>query len=217
MRHRKLPELAIPGLHEAIVQSIPLSSYDIPVLDIGCGTGAWLERLANLGFTHLHGIDLDIQKFGTDKATCSQANLNDGDWGLGSQKFGLITAIEVIEHLENPGRFFCKIARHLDKNGYLLLTTPNIHSINCRLKFLITGNLASFDSKGDPTHIYPVLINSLQRILPRYSLEIVKQWGYPDQKSLIFRPSTQFVSNLLKTFLPNELPYDTLCLMIRHN
>ncbi len=215
MLHNKLAERTITGLHEVLVQSIAPLSYDTPVLDIGCGTGAWLERLASLGFTSLHGIDLDIEQFGTNKATCSQVNLNSDDWGLGNQKFGLITAIEVIEHLENPGQLFSKVAQHLDHNGVFLLTTPNIHSISCRLKFLITGNMASFDTKGDPTHIYPVLLTSLDRILPRYSLKIVKQWGYPAQGSLIYRKTTQLVAGLLKWVLPQENPGDTLCLIIQ--
>jgi len=151
----QLVERTVAGLHEALVQSIPRLSYDIPVLDIGCGTGAWLERLATMGFSQLYGVERDIKQFRTDKATCSQANLDFDDLGLGDKKFGLITAIEVIEHLENPGRLFSQVSRHLDQQGYFLLTSPNIHSVSCRFKFL-TGKLASFDEKGDPTHIYPV-------------------------------------------------------------
>ena len=135
-----------------------------------------MNRLSKIGFKQLHGIDLEIQQFGAEKATCSQANLDYDDLGLGERKFGLITSIELIEHLENPGRIFSHVAKYLDDDGYFLLTTPNIHSVSCRLKFLTTGKLASFDEKGDPTHIYPVLLNCLNRVLPRYDLKIVTQW-----------------------------------------
>lgn len=215
MSENQLVERTVAGLHEALVQSIPQLSYDIPVLDIGCGTGAWLERLATMGFSQLYGVERDIKQFRTDKATCSQANLDFDDLGLGDKKFGLITAIEVIEHLENPGRLFYQVSRHLDKQGYFLLTSPNIHSVSCRFKFFITGKLASFDEKGDPTHIYPVLLDCLNRILPRYSLEIVRTWGYPAKGSIIYRPATNIISSLLELFLPHEYPGDTLCLLIR--
>ncbi|MFM6476370.1 MAG: class I SAM-dependent methyltransferase, partial [Dolichospermum sp.] len=132
MPKSKLLERTISGLHDNLLQSLPTLSYETPVLDIGCGTGAWLNRLSNFGFKHLHGIDLDIDHFGTEKATCSQANLDYDDLGLGERKFGLITSIELVEHLENPGRLFYHVARHLDNNGYFLLTTPNIHSLSCR-------------------------------------------------------------------------------------
>jgi 2-polyprenyl-3-methyl-5-hydroxy-6-metoxy-1,4-benzoquinol methylase len=163
----------------------------------------------------LHGIDLDIEQFGSKRATCSQANLDYDDLGLGNVKFDLITSIELIEHLENSGRLFYHVANHLNSNGYFLLTTPNIHSINCRFKFLATGKLASFDAKGDPTHIYPVLLDCLNRVLPRYSLKIVDQWGYPTSKSLVFRPSTQIISRFLELFLPNSIAGDTLCMLIQ--
>lgn len=215
MSENQLVERTVSGLHEALVQSLPQLSYDRPILDIGCGTGAWLDRLATMGFRQLHGIDLDIKQFRTDKATCSQANLDSDDLGLGDKKFSLITAIEVIEHLENPGRLLYQVSRHLEQEGYFLLTTPNIHSVSCRFKFLLTNKLASFDEKGDSTHIYPVFLYCLNRILPRYSLEIVKTWGYPVKGSIIYRRTTQIISSLLNLFLPHDYPGDTLCLLIQ--
>ena len=96
-----------------------------------------------------------------------------------------------------------------------MLTTPNIHSIHCRLKFLLTGKLASFDEKGDPTHIHPILMTCLNRILSRYSLEIIKQWGYPVKGSFIYRQSTSLPANFLELLLPGLTHGDTLCLLIQ--
>lgn len=215
MNKNEFLERTIPGLHDALTQALPDLSYDTPILDIGCGTGAWLERLASKGFYSLHGIDQDTAQFQTKKATCSQANLDYDDLGLGVQKFGLITAIEVIEHLENPGRLFYHVNRHLQPQGYFLITTPNIHSVGCRLRFLLTGNLKSFDAKGDSTHIYPVLLTALNRVLSRYSLKIVKKWGYPTKGSLISRKSTQLLTGFIELILPNSEPGDTLCLLMQ--
>lgn len=215
MNEKQFLERTLPGLHEALIQELPKFNYDTPILDIGCGTGAWLERLANNGFYCLQGIDQDTEQFQTKKATCCSANLDYDDLGLGEQKFGLITAIEVIEHLENPGRLFYHVSRHLQPQGYLLITTPNIHSVGCRLRFLFTGNLKSFDAKGDPTHIYPVVLPALNRVLSRYSLKIVKKWGYPTKGSLISRKSTQLITGIMELILPNPDPGDTLCLLIQ--
>jgi len=216
MSEKKLVERTISGLHDSLIHSLPKLSPDTPVLDIGCGTGAWLERLANIGFNKLQGIDIDTNQFRTNKAICSRANLDYDDFNL-DNKFGLITAIEIIEHLKNPGRLFFYVQHYLDENGYFLMTTPNIHSVSCRLKFLITGKLASFDEKGDQTHIYPVLLNSLHRILPRYSLKIVETWGYPINGSLIYRRSITLISFLLEFIIPNKNPGDTLCILIQKN
>lgn len=215
MLREPLTERTIAGLHSALLQRLPEISHAAPVLDIGCGTGAWLERLATAGFRCLHGIDLDAEQFQASGATCSKGNLDLEEIDLGEQKYELISAIELVEHLENPGRLFQLVSKCLDAKGYFLLTTPNIHSLRCRLKFFLTGRLASFDEKGDPTHIYPVLLTSLQRLLPRYSLEIVESWSYPDKGSLIYRRPLKMMSAGLGLLLPNQVPGDILCLLIR--
>ncbi len=209
-----LIERTISGLHNSLIPELPQIDPDISVLDIGCGTGAWLDKLAKIGFNDLHGIDLDTQQFKTDRASVSRVNLDCDNLNFDSQ-FDLITAIELIEHLENPGRIFEIVKNNLKQDGYFLLTTPNIHSISCRLKFLLSGKLASFDEKGDITHIYPVLLQSLERILPRYYLEITKQWSYPKKGSMIYRKSTRLISSLLESIIPNNTPGDTLCLLIQ--
>lgn len=210
-----LPERTIAGLHSALLRRLPEISRDAPVLDVGCGSGAWLERLAAAGFRHLHGIDLDEAQFKAGGASCSKGDIDSDEIELGEQKYGLISAIELVEHLENPGRLFKLVSAHLGEGGYFLLTTPNIHSLRCRLKFFLTGRLASFDEKGDPTHIYPVLLTSLQRLLPRYSLEVVERWCYPERGSLIYRRPLKIVAAGLGLVLPDLLPGDILCLLIR--
>ena len=212
-----LVERTVAGLHGALMRYLPLTlSHDCPILDIGCGTGAWLERLADSGFTDLWGVDRDATHFGCERARFLKADLDADRLEIGDTRFGLITAIEVIEHLENPGRLFSIVATFLDRHGYLLMTTPNIHSLLCRFRFCVTGHLKQFDSKGDPTHIYPVLLESLKRVLPRYELEIASQWWYPDDgSSITSRRSLKLVTAVLRILLPDDVPGDLLCLLIR--
>lgn len=187
MTTNNLAERTIGGLHESLIEYLPDHNKSCYVLDIGCGTGAWLNRLADIGYENLYGIDVDVEQIKIDRFQYHQANLDFDDLGLEGQKFDLITSIEVIEHLENPGRLFYHVSKHLSADGTFLLTTPNIHSLDCRLKYFLTGKLKSFDEKGDPTHIYPVLLTSLKRILPRYSLQIIRQWGYPQKRIKSYR------------------------------
>jgi len=211
-----LVERTIPGLHEFLMNLIPESiTYNTPIVDIGCGTGAWLERLANAGFKNLYGIDNDIEQLQTKKATCWQANIDSDDLGFGNKKFCLITSIEVIEHLENPGRFFQHLSGLLAPEGYLIITTPNLNSVLCRLRLLLTGNLRSFDQKGEPTHIYPVFMTPLNRILQNYNFEIVYKCTYPLKGSITSRPSLKWMSSILSLVIKDELPGDILCLLIQ--
>ena len=209
-----LVERTLQGLHQALVNRIPAIDRNGPVLDVGCGTGAWLHRLGALGFTDLHGIDLDTSHFAADRATATQANLDYDDIGLGSRKFSLITAIELVEHLENPGRLFYHVSRHLEDDGIFIMTTPNIHSALARMRFFVTGNLKQFDIKGDPTHIYPVLLTSLERVLPRHGLAILNRWNFPEYGSITSRFSTKMAAKLARFVVPDPDPGDILCMMI---
>ncbi len=215
MSNDKLVERTLGGLHAALIDHLPPMGKDEPVLDIGCGTGAWLHRLGGLGYSNLHGIDMNADDFATDRATVSQANLDYDDVGLGDRKFKLITAIELLEHLENPGRLFHHVSRHLADDGAFLVSTPNVHSALCRMRFFLTGNLKQFDAKGDPTHIYPVLLTSLERVLPRHGLRIDRRWAYPEGESITSRGTTRLLAALARSFVPDPVPGDTLCLLIR--
>jgi len=211
-----LHERALSGLHSALISRIAHVSRDARVLDTGCGTGAWLERLAEAGFRHLHGIDRDLSEFGCGRATASHGNLDDVDLGLEARKFDLITAIEVLEHLENPGRLFAHLQRHLAENGTVLLTTPNVQSLQCRLRFALTGKLQQFDEKADPTHLLPWPMISLERMFKRYGFQADAIWTFPERcGSTCSRPAIRRLARLLSFALPNDLAGDILCVLVR--
>jgi len=172
--------------------------------------------MAGLGFTNLWGVDKDTQQFQCRRARCLEFDLDADDLDLGEIKFDLITAIEVVEHLENPGHLFSSVAYYLSNSGYFLMTTPNIQSLLCRFRFFMSGHLKQFDHKGDLTHIYPVLLTALRRVLLRNQLEIVSQWCYPpDGSSITSRRSLALTVTVLKLFLRDPVPGDMLCLLIR--
>lgn len=211
----KLYEKTIGGLHSFLTERLPKIANDAPILDIGCGSGAWLQRLGRMGYKNLFGVEKQELPVEIKNAVFFRANVDLNDWNLSERRFGLITAIEVIEHLQNQGHFLYNVSRYLDRGGYFLLTTPNIHSINARLRFFIQGQMKSFDHKGDPTHIYPVLLPCLKKQLSACSMTIVRQWGYPEQGSLVSKVSTQIISRFFEFLLPKIQEGDTLCLLIQ--
>ncbi len=174
-----LRECAAPGLHDQAFTRVQrlYPSGCAPVLDLGGGTGAWTDRLARSGFGEVVALDLNPSVFaGSSQFICGDLN-QDFAFLMPGRKFRLITAIEVIEHLENPAHFLRQCALLLDPDGWLVLTTPNIESMPSRIKFLVQGRIRHFDANGDPTHITPIHSFLLNRLAARAGLTVCERVG----------------------------------------
>jgi len=214
-----LTERANSGLHDSIdakIQSLPIGKED-SILDVGCGTGAFLSRLALNGYKSLHGVDIALPAQPVDSVSFSALDLDTGSIPFADGSMKLIVSIEVLEHIENVGIFFKELSRILDPNGYILLTTPNVHSLEARLRFLLTGKLKQFDELSDPTHLYPVLQYPLARLLNRHSLSVEAISGFPENgTSPTSRSSLQLAARVLRAMGLKAFPAgDHLCLQIR--
>jgi 2-polyprenyl-3-methyl-5-hydroxy-6-metoxy-1,4-benzoquinol methylase len=144
--YRGLMMRCAPGTHETAAAMI--EELKIPrgaVLDVGSGSGALLARLKDTGFTDLTAVELDAAKFGLEGVTPLAVDLN-SDFAAGfGRRFKLITAVEIIEHLDSPRHFLMQLRELLDEDGILLLTTPNVADWMGRIRFLLTGTLRYFD------------------------------------------------------------------------
>lgn len=173
----KLREIATPSLHDEVYQHL-LSLIPKPsgnAMDLGAGTGAWSERLIQLGFGRVIALDQNRRQF-QGNAQFIEGNLNDAfSRTFDAGTFSLVTAIEVIEHVENPSHFLRQCSQLLSQNGYLIITTPNIESMPGRLKFLLSGRLRHFDQNGDKTHITPIDLFLLRRLAAPAGLEVLER------------------------------------------
>jgi 2-polyprenyl-3-methyl-5-hydroxy-6-metoxy-1,4-benzoquinol methylase len=99
---------------------------------------------------------------------------------IGAASFSLITAIEVIEHMESPIGFLRNIGHLISPGGVAVLTTPNVDSLPARSKFLFKGKIRTMDEHSEPTHISPVFFDLLQRqFLPRAGLRLREHLVFP--------------------------------------
>ena len=96
------------------------------VLEIGCGIGDFLARLAQRGW-ECYGVELSEQAART-AADRSGATVYAGAFeslDLGSRTFDAIFAFHVIEHLLDPREVLLKARELLRPSGYLVLSVPN--------------------------------------------------------------------------------------------
>lgn len=98
------------------------------ILDIGCGTGWFLEAAREAGY------QVSGQEVGRDLAAFTAKRLGVKVWNEpfteipGAEKFDVITLFDVIEHVPNPRAVIKAIEEHLHPSGVSLIFTPNLDS-----------------------------------------------------------------------------------------
>jgi 2-polyprenyl-3-methyl-5-hydroxy-6-metoxy-1,4-benzoquinol methylase len=100
------------------------------ILDLGCGRG-WLAPLLS-AFGSVTGVDFSPEGIAMARreygphAEFLPADPADATLGLPPERrFDVVVSSEVIEHVEDQGRYVDLVLRLLKPGGWLLLTTPN--------------------------------------------------------------------------------------------
>jgi SAM-dependent methyltransferase len=90
------------------------------ILDVGCGSGAFLQLLARFGFTNLTGIDPYLpETISADGIRLLRTTLADL-----AGRFDLITLNHSFEHLEDPHAALAKIRTLLTPSGLVCIRVP---------------------------------------------------------------------------------------------
>jgi cyclopropane fatty-acyl-phospholipid synthase-like methyltransferase len=97
------------------------------LLDVGCATGFFLEAAAEQGFdvrgVEFSSIAISLARPGIrERIVCGDVN------GLAKQestKFDVVSAFDIIEHVQDPSRFLLEIREILVPGGILALSTPD--------------------------------------------------------------------------------------------
>jgi O-antigen chain-terminating methyltransferase len=133
-----------------LVRQANLGTPQLPILDLGCGRGEWLELLQE---AQLHGRGVDSNRFMV--AQCRQRGLDVVDNNvlaylreLPDSSVGLISGFHIVEHLPFDVLIdlLAETARVLATGGAAIFETPNPANVmvgSCTFYF-------------DPTHLHPL-------------------------------------------------------------
>jgi SAM-dependent methyltransferase len=96
------------------------------MLDVGCGTGANLTLLAELGFVDVIGVDLseDAIRWCCEKGHASVERGDLCDLPFPEAHFDFVLAIDILEHVTDEITAIAELRRVLRPGGTLLVTVP---------------------------------------------------------------------------------------------
>ena len=120
-------------------------------LDVGCGAGLLAEPLARLGAS-VTGIDAAAENIIVAERHAAAGGLaidyrHGGVPAVRGERFDLVTAMEVIEHVVDREAFVAGLAGALAEGGLLIVSTPNRTPLS-RLAMITVGEGAGLIPRG---------------------------------------------------------------------
>jgi 2-polyprenyl-3-methyl-5-hydroxy-6-metoxy-1,4-benzoquinol methylase len=133
------------------------------ILDFGCGTGEFLNRAKEKGFS-ISGVEpSDIARLQAAKLTDEkiEATINNV-----KGEFSAITLWHVLEHVPELNELIEKLKTRLEKNGTIFIAVPNHESLDAKF---YQDTWAGYDV---PRHLWHFSRSTMTKLLTKHSLKI---------------------------------------------
>ena len=145
------------------------------ILDLGCGTGEFLNNYYGMG-AECSGIDIDNNFKIKNKINFKLINIEANKFLKNcKKKFDVIFLFEFLEHLEEQDKYqlFENLTKKLNKNAYIFISTLNKNLLSKYLAIDIAENLLKLLPKK--THDFNLFLSpsKLQSISQKYNLNLM--------------------------------------------
>ena len=145
------------------------------VLDLGCGTGEFLNNYYGMG-AECSGIDIENNFKIENKINFKLINIEANKFLKNcKKKFDVIFLFEFLEHLEEQDKYqlFENLTKNLNKNAYIFISTLNKNLLSKYLAIDIAESLLKLLPKK--THDFNLFLSpsKLQSISQKYNLNLM--------------------------------------------
>ena len=149
------------------------------VLDLGCGTGEFLNNYFEMG-AQCTGIDIEKNFKLKNKKNFNLYNLDANTFLKNcKKKFDIVFLFEFLEHLEegDKHKLFDKLIKILNKNALIFVSTLNKNLLSKYLAIDIAENILKLLPKK--THKYDLFLSptQLQTLSQKYKLSLLNVEG----------------------------------------
>ncbi|MBW3660095.1 MAG: class I SAM-dependent methyltransferase [Gemmatimonadetes bacterium] len=192
------------------------------VLDVGCASTnvrpdspRWIHRRLVERFERVWGIDRSVENVARMReADYRRTIVADAMEFALTERFDTIVAGEVIEHLENPGRFLDRARDHLAPGGRIVLTTPYPFALfNVLYAFLKYPKTCENED-----HVVWLCPRTMEELARRRGLAVDRWEAVEDYKpESDSRPYRWFVRGLgaIRPVVPKRLRCNALLFVLR--
>ena len=145
------------------------------ILDLGCGTGEFLNNYYGMG-AECSGIDIENNFKIKNKINFKLVNIEANKFLKNcKKKFDVVFLFEFLEHLEEQDKYqlFENLTKNLNKNAYIFISTLNKNLLSKYLAIDIAENLLKLLPKK--THDFDLFLSpsKLQSISQKYNLNLM--------------------------------------------
>ncbi len=163
------------------------------LLDVGCANGFFVRYALKIGF-EAYGMDASRaavewgeKNFGLKGRLVRALDLDEIPPSFPSQ-FQVITAFELVEHLEDPLSFVRKVFVRLEPGGIFIFSTPNLATLGRRMghkdeRVYFLGG----ERDRPPDHLSRLSTLSHRVLVERAGFKVLWQWTAPPLPGDIFR------------------------------
>lgn len=165
--------------HTAATKVVRMVGANKRVLELGSGPGS-ITRLLKVSQCRVTALELDGKAIEIVSQYCEKVqpcDLNDPEWPAklsGSDKFEVVVAGDVLEHLYDPWATLSSLQSLLADDGYVVISLPHAGH-NAVVACLLTGDF-EYQPWGllDKTHIRFFGIKNIQRLFNDAGFKIVE-------------------------------------------
>ena len=148
MLRRRDPAAVVQALAGLLIETVSGKCVPAPLgaplqfpaharmFDLGYGSGAWLELMAQLGYDELYGYDIDANPSNVARLSSRGIKVSGGDFLENDYPEGYFDCIRlshVFEHLIEPAKVLEKCRRMLRPGGMIVMAHPCLQSWTAEL------------------------------------------------------------------------------------
>ena len=172
------------------------------VLDIGCGTGAFLHAMAKAGWA-VKGLEPDpVAREKAKQLYGQDLDLPEALFRIPAHSFDAITMWHVLEHVHQLHEYIEQLKKILKPKGKLFIAVPNYRSLDAKY---YKEHWAGYDV---PRHLYHFSPLAMQGILGQHGFQILKMkpmWYDSFYVSMLSEKYRNGKGNILRAFVKGYL------------